>query len=68
MGRCAAPWVELTFLGGAAGALEDESMVQVANIEGQMRASSVRRLAELVEKHPDESLAIVRAWMQEEHS
>ena len=35
-------------------------MVQLANIEGQLRASSIRRLAELVDKHPDESLSIVR--------
>ncbi len=57
---------ELSFLGGAAGALEDESMVRVANIEGQLRASSIRRLTELVDRHPEESLSIVRAWMQQE--
>jgi flagellar M-ring protein FliF len=57
---------ELQFLGGVAGALEDESMVRVANIEGQMRASSIRRLTEMVDKHPDESLSIVRAWIQQE--
>ena len=57
---------ELAFLGGAAGALEDESMVRVSNIEGQLRASSVRRLTELVDKHPEESLSILRAWMQQE--
>ncbi len=45
---------------------EDESMVNVANVEGQLRASSIRRLADLVEKHPEESLSIVRAWMQQE--
>ena len=50
---------------GAAAADED-SMVRVDNIEGQLRASSVRRLAELVEKHPEESLSIVRAWMLQE--
>lgn len=53
-------------LSGAAAALEDESLVKVANIEGQLKASSIRRLAELVEKHPDESLSIVRGWMQQE--
>jgi flagellar M-ring protein FliF len=56
---------EISFL-GAAGALEDESMVRVANIEGQLRASSIRRLSELVDRHPEESLTIVRAWMQQE--
>jgi flagellar M-ring protein FliF len=46
--------------------LEDESMVNLANVEGQLRASSIRRIADLVEKHPEESLSIVRAWMQQE--
>jgi flagellar M-ring protein FliF len=51
---------------GANALLADESMVNIANIEGQLRASSIRRLGELVEKHPEESLAIVRSWMQQE--
>ncbi len=55
-------------VGGAARAamLADESMIDVANIEGQIKASSIRRLSELVEKHPDESLSIMRAWMNQE--
>ena len=46
--------------------LADESMVNVAQIEGQIRASSIRRIAELAEKHPDETLTIVRGWMAQE--
>ena len=48
------------------GLLEDESMVSLAQIEGQMRASSVRRVADLVERHPDETLTIVRGWIGRE--
>jgi len=44
----------------------DEAMVVIANVEGQMKASSIRRIAELVERHPAESLTIVRGWMQQE--
>ncbi len=51
-------------LAGGEGA-EDESMVSINNVDGQMRASALRRLAEMVERHPEESLTIVRAWMQE---
>ncbi|MCC6719935.1 MAG: flagellar M-ring protein FliF [Acetobacteraceae bacterium] len=55
--------------GGGAGddfaAAEDESLVSLRNVEGQLRASAVRRLAEMVDRHPEESLTIVRAWMQE---
>ena len=49
--------------GGGGG--EDDSLVSLSNIDGQLRASSIRRLGEMVEKHPEESLSIVRAWMQE---
>jgi flagellar M-ring protein FliF len=47
------------------GGPEDDNMVNLNNVDGQLRASSIRRLADLVEKHPEESLTIVRAWMQE---
>jgi flagellar M-ring protein FliF len=54
-------------LGGAqGGSPEDESMINIVNIEGQLRASSVRRIADLIDKHPDESLSIMRAWMHQE--
>jgi flagellar M-ring protein FliF len=48
--------------------LEDESMVNIAQIEGQMRASSLRRISEIVEKHPEETLSIVRGWMIQENN
>ena len=48
--------------------LEDESMVNIAQIEGQMRASSLRRIGALVEKHPEETLSIMRGWMVQENS
>jgi flagellar M-ring protein FliF len=53
---------------GAAPMLEDESMVNIAQIEGQMRASSLRRIGELAEKHPEETLSIVRGWMVQENN
>jgi flagellar M-ring protein FliF len=43
--------------------LEDETMVNIAQIEGQMRASSLRKVADLVDKHPTETLNILRGWM-----
>ena len=46
--------------------LEDNSMINIANIEGQLRASSIRRIGELAEKHPEETLTIVRGWMARE--
>ena len=56
--------------GGASGGegfagSEDDSLVSLNNVDGQLRASALRRLTEMVDRHPDASLGIVRAWMQE---
>jgi flagellar M-ring protein FliF len=48
-----------------AGFADEEGLVSLGNVDGQLRASAIRRLGELVDKHPEESLSIVRAWMQE---
>jgi len=40
-----------------------ESMIDIARIEGQVKASSLRKLGELVDKHPEEAVSIIRSWM-----
>jgi len=44
---------------------EVEQRIDLARIEGQVKASSIKRVAEFVEKHPDESVAIIRNWVAE---
>ena len=39
--------------------------IDIARIEGQVKASSVKRVAEFVDKHPDESVSILRGWLHE---
>jgi flagellar M-ring protein FliF len=59
----------LSALGAPVAALpmgDRESMINIAQIEGQMRASSIRRVAELAEKHPEEAVSVVRGWMAQE--
>ena len=54
---------------GSVAALNAEGgdiMMDIANVEGQLRASSIRRTAELVDRFPNETLAILRGWMTEE--
>ena len=46
---------------------EDEVMVTMAQMDGQVRASSLRKLADIVNKHPDETLTIMRGWMAQEN-
>ncbi len=42
-----------------------DQKIDIAKIEGQVKASSVRRVAEFVDKHPDESVSILRSWLHE---
>jgi flagellar M-ring protein FliF len=54
--------------GGALPALpagDMEQRIDIAKIEGQVKASSVKRVAEFVDHHPDESVSILRSWLHE---
>jgi len=43
-----------------------ESMIDMAKVEGQVRASTVKKIGEIVEKHPEEAVGVVRSWMAQE--
>ncbi len=60
-----AGFAALTGPAGSVRMIEDDAMVSLDNIQGSVRASSIRQVAEMVEKHPEASLAIVRGWMVE---
>ena len=64
--------LQTTIMGGAGGVMpqlaapsEMDQRLDIARIEGQVKASSVKKVAEFVEKHPDESTAILRSWVHE---
>ena len=43
-----------------------DEMIDLERVEGRVKASSVKKVGEIVEKHPEEALSIVRAWMYQE--
>ncbi len=43
-----------------------EELIDIDRVEGRVKASSVKKVGEIVEKHPDEALAILRSWMYQE--
>ena len=45
---------------------DTEELVMLANVDGALRASSVRRVSALVDSHPEQSLTVLRSWMIEE--
>jgi len=42
-----------------------QSMIDIAQVEGQVKESSVRKVGEIVAKHPDEATSIMRQWLHE---
>lgn len=64
--------LQTTIMGGAGGVMpqlvgpsEMDQRLDIARIEGQVKASSVKKVADFVEKHPDESATILRSWVHE---
>jgi flagellar M-ring protein FliF len=72
-GGSAAATAQLPAPGGGsaleeAGAAESEieRMIDISRVEGRVKASSLRKVGEIVDKHPDEAVAILRNWMYQE--
>jgi flagellar M-ring protein FliF len=58
--------------GGIAGALgaptgaTPDSQIDLAQIEGRVRESTVKKVGEIVDKHPEEAVNIIRNWMYQQ--
>lgn len=40
-----------------------ESAIDVAAVEGKIQATALKKVGELVERHPEESAAVIRSWL-----
>ncbi|MFN3076611.1 MAG: flagellar basal-body MS-ring/collar protein FliF [Alphaproteobacteria bacterium] len=45
---------------------EGDELIDIDKVEGRVRASSLKKIGEIVEKHPEEALSIVRNWLYQE--
>ncbi|MDO9127997.1 MAG: flagellar M-ring protein FliF C-terminal domain-containing protein, partial [Parvibaculum sp.] len=45
--------------------LSEDMMIDIAQVAGKVKQSSVRKIGELVTNHPDESISILRSWLHE---
>ena len=43
-----------------------DQMIDINQVEGRVRASSLRKIGEIVDKHPEEAVSIIRTWMYQE--
>ncbi len=47
-------------------ASEIDQMIDLNQVEGRVRASSVKKIGEIIEKHPEEAVSIIRGWLHTE--
>ncbi|MEA1938324.1 MAG: flagellar basal-body MS-ring/collar protein FliF, partial [Pseudomonadota bacterium] len=45
---------------------EFDRMIDIQQVEGRVRESSLKKIGEIVEKHPNEAVSILRQWMSQE--
>ena len=45
---------------------EEDPMISLGAVDGQIKASSVRKIGEIIDKHPDQAIAVLRSWIYEE--
>jgi len=46
---------------------DTEELIDIEKVEGRVKASSLRKIGEIVDKHPDEALSIIRNWLYQEN-
>jgi flagellar M-ring protein FliF len=46
--------------------IDENEMIDIQNIEGRVSASSVRKIGQIVDRHPTETANIIRTWMIEQ--
>lgn len=51
---------------GTAQPVEEEVMIDLEQVEGRVRASTLKKISEIVDRHPEETVGIIRQWMYAE--
>lgn len=54
------------FTGAQGGKDAEESLINMQGVEGKVKASSVKKVEEIVQNYPNETVAVLRSWMTQE--
>ncbi|HAA93945.1 MAG TPA: flagellar M-ring protein FliF, partial [Rhodospirillaceae bacterium] len=57
-----------TAQGGMPVAQAPGSPINIENIEGRVKESSLKKVGEIIDKHPEEAVAIIRNWMYQDQA
>lgn len=53
-------------IAGAGGEPSPDAMIDLGRVEGRVKASSIKKIGEIVDKHPEEAVSIMRTWMYQD--
>lgn len=42
---------------------EPEEFINIEHIDGRMKSSSIKKVGEIIQRHPEETISIIRSWM-----
>ena len=43
-----------------------EELIDIAKVEGRVKASSIKKIGEIIDQHPEEAVGIIRNWLYSE--
>ncbi|MCK6418077.1 MAG: hypothetical protein L6Q57_03950 [Alphaproteobacteria bacterium] len=44
----------------------EESLINIQGVEGKVKASSLKKVEEIVANYPNEAVSVIRSWMTQE--
>ncbi|MCC7305715.1 MAG: flagellar M-ring protein FliF [Alphaproteobacteria bacterium] len=47
-------------------AAEQESLIDIQGVEGKVKASAIKKVEEIVQNYPTETVSVIRSWMTQE--
>lgn len=45
---------------------EEDQLINLDQVDGRVKASTLKKISEIVERHPEETVGIIRQWMYQE--
>ena len=45
---------------------EEDSMISMQKVDGKLKASSVKKVEDIVDQYPAETVSVIRSWMTQE--
>lgn len=52
--------------GGGGAEEEDDNLIDIGNVKGRIKSSVIRKITQIVDENPDETLSVLRTWMSTE--